>query len=540
MSDLRALKLEAISLLNGNRLTEAKSLCVEAFQQAPDDAEVLHMLALACARQSDLQGAEQWAAKAIAASPRNPQIRILMGNILLQQQKLDEAKQHYQLAISEHPQSADAHYYLASILTTEGHLNEAEDHFKHAIRIQPNHADSYANLGMIYEVLHKPADARAAANSALSLNPNHTGALLLLAKLEKGVANYSQAEMLLRKVMIPNAHPSLVATAAIELGHVLDKLGRYDEAFDAFALGKSAWSRLAGNTPLDKQLYPKRIEQNKTWFTEKSVARRARTTTDNSARPTLIFFVGFPRSGTTLMEQVLNQHSNVVTMEEKPLIREIIDDIPSLLGTAKPFPQCLHEASEKDIVVLQDEYWRKAEREIGHVSNETRLIDKFPLNLVDLGFIYSLFPDARVLVAIRDPRDVCLSCFMQSFTLNPAMIHFLDMDSTTTFYSQVMALWLHYRSVLPMRWHQYRYEDLVRDFEKTTRGIFDFLGLAWSREAMNFHVNARERYINTPSYQDVTAPIHQRAVARWKNYEAHLSPYMDRLTPYLREFGYQS
>lgn len=534
MSDLQTLKHEAISLLNTNHLTEAKYLCQQIIQQTPNDGETLCLLGLICARQSDLQSAELWATKAITACPQNPQIHILLGNIFLQQQKLPEAKHHYQIAISKQPQTADAHYYLASILTTEERFQEAEYHFKNAIQLQPNHADSHANLGMIYEVLHKSTEARNAANSALSLNRNHAGALLLLAKLEKADGNHQQAETLLRKVIAPHAHPSLVATAAIELGHVLDKLGRYNEAFDAFSLGKSAWSRLAENTPLNKELYPKRIQQNKEWFTEKL---RASVTHDSSRKPP-IFFVGFPRSGTTLMEQILSQDPSVVTTGEKPFIQKIIDEIPSLLHVDKPFPQSLSEISENDITALQQEYWRRVEQEVGRLAKNVQLIDKFPLNLVDLGFIYRVFPDARILVAVRDPRDVCLSCFMQGFTLNPATIHFLNMNSTTIFYSQVMALWLHYRSVLPIRWHQYRYEDLVNDFEKTTKDVFNFLDLSWSDKVMDFYVQAKQRYVNTPSYRDVTKPIYHSATARWKNYKTYISSHINNLTPYLHEFGY--
>ncbi|WP_096460601.1 tetratricopeptide repeat-containing sulfotransferase family protein [Sulfurifustis variabilis] len=539
MGDLDRLKQKARDLLTSNRLADARSVCLEAISRAPCDSGILHILGLACARQGDLQSAEHWIEKAIAADPLNPQLHLLMGNILLQKRPT-EAKRHYYTALAEQPQLAAAHYFLAGILATEGHLNDAEHHYKSCIAIQPDHADCLSNLGMLYEMRHKLPEARNAASAALSFNANHAGALLLLAKLEKRARNFHKAEDLLRKLLVPTAHPSLVATAAIELGHVLDRQSRYPEAFDAFSAGKDAWSRLASSMPLDRDLYKKRITSNAEFFVSQRVDHCACSpgVQEHMRRPP-IFFVGFPRSGTTVMEQILNQHPDVVSLEERPLIQQIIGELPQLLGpSSPPFPQNLIQLSVTDVVMLRNEYWRRAKEIVGGLSTESRLLDKFPLNIVDLGFIYRLFPDASILVAIRDPRDVCLSSFMQGFTLNPAMLNFLTMDLTTTFYCQVMELWLHYRHVLPIRYHEYRYEDLVEDFESTTKNIFNFLDLSWSTTLATFHRRAQQRYIGTPSYQDVAEPLYNRAIGRWRNYRAQIEPYVEKLAPYLHEFGY--
>lgn len=539
MNSLQPLKHHAMRLLNENRLAEARNMCLEAHKMEPADGEILHLLSIIHARQSDFQSAEQWAKKAVEALPGNAQVRMLLANLYVMQNRPAEAKQHYEIILSDDPQFSEAHYYLASILAMEGNVGEAEIHFRHSVRLQPAHADSHANLGMIFEVQHKLTDARDEVNAALAINPNHTGALLLLAKLEKRGKNYATAETLLRRVLTPGAHPSLVATVSIEHGHVLDKLGQYDKAFEAFSLGKSAWSHLAANAPFDKQEYQKRIGKYREWITENTVKQWHPESSRRAEYRSPIFFVGFPRSGTTLMEQILSQQAGFVTTDEKPLIQSVIDKIPDLFPASTGFPQCLSGMSEQNLARLRDEYWSLAERSVGHLSHGARLVDKFPLNLVELGFIHRIFPNARILVAIRDPRDVCISCFMQGFGLNPAMINFLDLESTTEFYSQVMSLWLHYRSVLPMRWHEYRYEDLIENFEQTTRGIAEFLDVEWSEKMKDYYVGAQERYISTPSYQDVASPIYKLSVARWKNYARHLSPFIEKLTPFLKEFDYQ-
>ena len=141
-------------------------------------------------------------------------------------------------------------------------------------------------------------------------------------------------------------------------------------------------------------------------------------------------------------------------------------------------------------------------------------------------------------MAIRDPRDVCLSCFMQGFTPNPAMANFLTLDSCVNFYVGTMSLWLQYRSVLPLRFHQYRYEDLVDDFDVVTRELFQFLELDYPVNIAEYYKSAKSRVINTPSYQEVTKPVYSHGKARWKNYRGNLEPFTKKLLPFIDEFGY--
>ena len=540
MNLLDDLKKKAFALLKENRLVEAKTAYYEAYQEAPEDVEILVCLGIACAREADFQNAEKWLEKAVAISPDNPDIHVRMGNIMRLQGKYSQAKTHYQVAISEQPHSFEAHFYLASIYMYERQLEDAEYHFLYASQLRPSHPDCHANLGLIYELSHKLDDARRAANTALGQKQEHVGALLVLGKLEKREGKFVQAEKLFRKILALTTDESIIATTEVELGHVLDKQGEYDRAFEAFSSGKSAWARIAENTSFDRQEYQKRIECNKKWFVESNVKHPLQMNGKYEQRRAPVFLVGFPRSGTTLTEQILGMHQNIISTNEKPYIQNLINDIPALLDTDEPFPENIIKASTNDIAKLRDTYWGQVEQEIEALDDRTVLVDKLPLNIVDLGFIFKLFPDAHILIALRDPRDVCISCFMQGFQLNPAMVNFLSIGATTAFYSQVMGLWLNYRKVLPIKWYEYRYEDLIENFEETTRGIFGFLGLDCPASANNYHASARMRYINTPSYQDVTMPIYKKSVARWENYRAFIDPHMETLEPYIREFGYQT
>lgn len=530
-------KQVAHTLINKGKLAEAKSILYEAYQREPDDIDILFGLGVVHARDGDLISAERWLEKATAPGPANPGPYLHLANTQRQLNKYDEAILNFQKALSKNPGIFEAHLFLAGLFLAKKKLGDAEHHFLHAIRLNPNSADAHANLAQTYELEHKIDEARQHANIALEIDNNHIGALLLSSKINKRRKDYDTAETLLRRILSITADVAIKATASIELGHVLDKQARYDDAYAAFVSGKSAWSQLSENMQLDKDEYHRIIARN----TEAFNLNSSRTPVDRPSppeKPHPVFFVGHPRSGTTLTEQILNQHPRIITSDEKPYVQDVIDKIPSLIESAHPYPDSVLAASNSDLSILREAYWENVSGNIPLLSDDSIFIDKLPLNLIQLGFISRLFPEAKILVAIRDPRDVCLSCFMQSFALNTAMVNFLTMETTVSFYTEVMNLWLHYRSALQINWHQYRYEDLIDDFDNVTRKIFDFIQLDYPANISDYHLTAQNKLISTPSYQDVTQPVYSHSKQRWRNYEKYIAPYIEVLAPFIREFGY--
>jgi hypothetical protein len=193
------------------------------------------------------------------------------------------------------------------------------------------------------------------------------------------------------------------------------------------------------------------------------------------------------------MERVLQAHPGVVTTEEAspltPLRRQLSFDGPF----DGPYPEGLASLTADDIDRATRLFWSSAEEAVGPLDGRI-LVDKLPLNIVDLGLANIVFPQARVLVALRDPRDVCLSCFMQYFLLNDAMVNFLDLRQTARTYAAVMDLWLHYREILTLPYREYRYEDLIEDFDGIVRQTLDFIGVGWHEEVTRY----RARFIVVP------------------------------------------
>ncbi len=201
------------------------------------------------------------------------------------------------------------------------------------------------------------------------------------------------------------------------------------------------------------------------------------------------------------------------------------------------YPEVLGELTGGELAGAREQFWVEAER-LGGPLRGRRLVDKLPLNIVELGFVSLLFPRARVVIALRDPRDVCLSCFMQRFRLNDAMANFLDLEQTAKTYAAVMGLWLHYRGALTLAWHEYRYEDLVADFEGVVGGVLDFIGIAWHDDVAHYREKAGQSAITTPSYRGVTGALDGRAIGRWRAYREPLAPILPTLAPFVAAFGY--
>jgi hypothetical protein len=248
-----------------------------------------------------------------------------------------------------------------------------------------------------------------------------------------------------------------------------------------------------------------------------------------------VFLVGFPRSGTTLLDQILDSHPGIQGIEEKPMIEKIVEKLSVFPGE---YPAVLASLNERDIAKLRKEYMTLVD---GHISREpgSTIIDKLPLNIIHIGLINSLFPRSRIILALRHPCDVCLSNFMQHYEINDAMANFFTLEDTVELYDQVMSLWREYVEILSLDYIEFRYESLLENSEAEIRPLLDFLQLDWDPSLLDYTNHAKKRgAINTPSYSQVTKPIYHQAKYRWQKYQQYLKPVMDRLESHITYFSY--
>jgi len=454
------------------------------------------------------------------------------------QGRTEAAEAAYHQALQARPDFPEAHNNLANLLRGKGRSEAALGHYRQAVALRPGFADAHANLAVTLENLHRTDAARDAAQQALAVDPEHPVAGIVMAQLDRRVGHLVAARDRLERLSGLTALPPVQAAAvATELGHVLDRLGEPAAAFAAFTRGNVIWKQLLGPERASDEGYFQQVAQASRLFTAARVAGWTCAAPDD-ALPAPVFLVGFPRSGTTLTEEILGAHPGVITSHEQPILRRLIQEMPGVLGRAFDRQADLDTLSGEDIRQLRARYWALASEMVSAAVRKQRFIDKLPLNLVDLGLVRRLFPEARVIQVVRDPRDACLSCYMQSFQPNQAMVPFLDLARTARLCRQVMELADHYRSVLGLPWLVVRYEAVVGTPEDTARGLLSFLGLDWDGRVMRHHEAARTRYANTPSYQDVTSPLYKRAIGRWHNYRQFLAPVLGELQGVLDKYGY--
>jgi len=242
------------------------------------------------------------------------------------------------------------------------------------------------------------------------------------------------------------------------------------------------------------------------------------------------FLVGFPRSGTTLLDTFLMGHSEAAVLEEMPLMHQA----ETVLGDSVQLPG----AGIASLEQARGAYFAELDRHLPPAFAGLA-IDKMPLNLLAMPYVHCLFPDAGVIFVQRHPCDVVLSCFMQGFALNNATACFLDLGDAAAAYDAIMTMWLRSRELLPLRVHTLVYERLIAAPEDELRPLIDFLGLEWQAQMLDHRITARGRgAIGTPSYDQVVEPLSQGSSGRWRRYEQQLEPVLPLLLPWAERLGY--
>jgi len=570
MSDLEQRFLAAIDAHRRGELDRAEPVYREVLAADPKNAEAHHMMGIAYYQRQNLSEAEASLCRALELEATTAKYHNTLGSILNAQARRMEALAAFDAAIACEPGFVTAIHNKAVTLIELGNAREAERVCRAALNAGLYSADIYDKLTTAQIQQNKIADAITAGREGLSRYPDDQELRLNLASALELSNDLGEAETEARRVFeyqspLPmsrlilarvmrrtrNAEGALAVLTPLlglelslvdrievlyEQGFILEALGSYPEAFAAFTECNALQRELPDAAKCDADRF---LHSVRTWRAWLGLRQETRPSPVEKDTPPPVFFVGFPRSGTTLVEQVLMTHPDIVTTEENsPLgpVRRLANEMAQAQG--QPFPAWLDTASQDDLDLLRQEFDAQAADLFGGKTGLT-LVDKLPLNIVPLGLVEKLWPDAKVLVALRDPRDACLSCFMQKFTLNDAMANYLDIGSTGTAYAEVMGLWLAYREALSLPYLEYRYEDLVGDFELTIREILDFIGVGWHDDVSKYREAAKKRDIKTPSYREVTGEVHRRAVARWKRYENQLSPILPTLAPYVRAFGYE-
>jgi tetratricopeptide (TPR) repeat protein len=416
----------------------------------------------------------------------------------------------------------------------------ANRYFERAAQEKGATADVLVLLAEINERHARLEEATQLAERALKLDPNHPPARLLRARLDQLTGRLVEAETRVRALLNDAGGDAWWrARAWYQLGAILDQMARYDGAMEALLEAKAIVRPAAVNYAATLQRIQARVHEMEESISAGVLERWAAAA--ESLRPCRRFAIlcGHPRSGTTLLEQVLDSHPDVITAEETHILHD-----EAYLPLSRGFQmeasllEVLESAPVSRLRQSRENYFHFTELLLGQALRDKTLVDKNPALNVLIPAAVRIFPEAKFLIAVRDPRDVCLSCFMQPLSPNPVSSAYLSLEGTVKQYLSVMGFW---RALLPRLRNPFlevRYEKLVDDLEGTSRKVLEFLGVAWDDRVLRFDEHARTKQLRSPSYAEVSKPVHSRAVGRWQNYRRHLEPYLSRLEPMMQALGY--
>jgi hypothetical protein len=322
--------------------------------------------------------------------------------------------------------------------------------------------------------------------------------------------------------------------ARYELAEILNRTERYDEAMEALAEAKRLvraaanvdvmlgdYDRTAAHFKRETLNHPKDIIRK--WSKEFPEKVRERI-------PRLAFLGGHPRSGTTLLEQILGAHPDIAALDESLSFDMVA---ARLYNTSTQWPPAR-------LNVIRRRYLQTFLNELGNYRDGQMLLDKNPSPTVRLRIWLRVFPELRVVTALRDPRDVVVSCYFQNIPINAVVANFLSLERTARHYSNLMDVWLAVRQWEGFSWIETRYEDTVADMELEGRRVTEFLGLNWHDNQARFYDKSKSKRVYSPTYHDASQPVYKRAVSRWKAYEKYLAPVLPILEPYCKALGYET
>jgi tetratricopeptide (TPR) repeat protein len=563
------LEERAVQARRSGATDEAERLALDVLELSPGRPTALAVLYEIRKAQGRQEASAALIRRLVTLEPNNFWATNEMTLLLLAKGDVAEAIRHARNAMRIAPENAQSHYLMGMALTEGQRPAVGEYHYYRALELS-NSRDPVvlSNLALCLKNQGKMDAARALYTESLAAAPQNLHTLLGFARLEEADRNLEAAislldraaalfpanpsVLLLRAVVLGRlgdapaalavlermaaSHAALGASEYLEQGRLLDRMGRYEEAFAAFVTGKQRLREVSGHAYLDAHAQ-QLIARLKNFFTATRLRTLPRATRRTDvAQP--LFVLGFPRSGTTLLEQTLSAHPRIVAGDELPFMAEITNFMPRLLDSPLYYPEALAELwmgdHREDLDTLRDYYLRKV-GQLGIVPAGTAwFTDKMPLNETDLGLISLLFPESPLLHVIRHPLDVVLSVFSNLLTHGYFCAYALE--SAAQHYVRVMDLVEHYRREIDLRYLGVRYEDIVDNQEATIRGVMAFIGEEFDPASLAFHEN--RRYARTASYAQVTEKLYERSRYRYRNYLPQLQPIIPILQPVIERLGY--
>jgi hypothetical protein len=488
----------------------------------------------------DLYGALAAFQRAVKASPQHPRALLEAANALGELYQFAPAEALLQRLVAL---AADEGPLLLAAGRVYQHLRrtrQAEACFRAALAARHSAVEARHALAELLERQNRLHEASNQLSALIAELPGHVAGRLLFARVQRRQGETEAAERALHALLKhPAATARLSASAWLELAALHDGLGRYAEAWQAMLKGKELAAGGAETARAHRDRLAPALWQLARDVTPSHLARWRAAAQQTEETPRVALLTGLPRSGTTLLERALNAHPALVGCDEYNVFPRFV--YPAILGGRSPeaidVPH-LDSLSEARLPEQRRRYVHCLASAVSATSGAELLLDKNPSLLPLLVPYLRLSPDARVLVALRDPRDVLLSCLLADMPLNDFAVDFLDPQAGAARVAADLECWLALRPKVRENCLEVRYEDTVADLPTVAKQAIEHLGLPWSDDVLRYRELGEGQVVHSPSYDSVGQPLHGRAIGRWRNYAPFMAPLLPTLDGVVRSLGY--
>ena len=519
-------------------IAQAAALAEAALAQGQVEPMFLNLAAWQREEAGDYAGAHRLLQRALALAPGDMLVLGAIGAVLRKEHRFEEALAVLDRVVAAAPAHEAA--WLERGYTLEALRSEAAatESYRRALALDPNLAPA---LGKLADIAARKGEAEAGrgyAVRALAIDPFQPSANFAMAAMEIEAKDPARASARLEALLASAPKGDDRTRTLTLLGDALDRQGRTAEAFEAWRQAQANFRSVYAPV-----LAPGPNRPSHRAFIETIAAQVERTPPLAKAAPaapiagaaaTHVFLIGYPRSGTTLVENILASAPGVVALEERDTLADTEEVLVANDGTMAD----LDALDAAELTTFREKYWERVRLWGGDVAGQV-FVDMNPLNGIKLPLIARLFPEARILVMRRDPRDVLLSCFRINFVPSPAAFAFSDLEEAARHYDALMRLTELCRARLPLAFHEVRYDRLVADFETTVRALAQFAGLAWTDEFHAFDRTAKARGVRTASATQVRRGLYDGG-GNWRRYREELAPVLPILAPWVERFGFQA
>ena len=511
-----------------------------------DDAEVHSHLADACTKLQRWEEAIEAYQQVLAIQAEDVVTIIKLGNVFLAAELWTNAIPRYEQALAMQPDNTLVHKNLGSSLHKVGQWHRAIECFERALSLRPEYVDARIDLALVLRQLGKTDEALVQFEQAINLNPDHIEAHINLAVTLRDLGQAELAVERLEQLLIVRptcgalyyhismikperelmpavekliGRPDLSKGNAINCHFALGNFLRYKKAFDqAFSNFHKANTLHRETITYDARENSRTVDRLIKVYSRRFFQRKRQFGSDSQLP---VFILGMPRSGTTLVEQIVSSHAQVHGAGELGAIPAVLVNIALQLKHANPPPECMTLIDKK----MAEEYSARYLQELAlHSPTAARVTDKMPENFFRIGFIKTLFPKARIIHCQRNPLDSCVSLFFHYFAGLKCSFELTELGQYYLDYQRLMS---HWQKLFPGEIFTVQYEELVMNQERVSKQLIDYLGLEWDEKCIDFHSN--ERSVVTPSNIQVRQPMYKHSIDRWKPYNKQLQPLIEML-----------